>query len=134
MPNPLSGVESAATSPENATSQADVAGADAQRQANGSGNGILGTLPLPGGVDGRPAWVMILLDVVLWLCILTLVAIFLSPFPGHFVSRPRAPLGGFGLGVGPGSGSGAYRDRTGDLRLAKPCPRRGRARTNDDER
>ena len=83
-PNPLSGVESAATSPENATSQADVAGADAQRQANGSGNGILGTLPLPGGVDGRPAWVMILLDVVLWFCILALVAIFLSPFRRAF--------------------------------------------------
>ena len=84
MPNPLSGVESAATSPENATSQADVAGADAQRQANGSSNGILGTLPLPGGVDGRPAWVMILLDVVLWFCILALVAIFLSPFRRAF--------------------------------------------------
>ncbi len=84
MPNPLSGVESAATSPENATSQADVAGADARREANGSGNGILGTLPLPGGVDGRPAWVMILLDVVLWLCILALVAIFLSPFRRAF--------------------------------------------------
>ena len=83
-PNPLSGVESAATSPENATSQADVAGADAQRQANRSGNGILGSLPLPGGVDGRPAWVMILLDVVLWLCILALVAIFLSPFRRAF--------------------------------------------------
>ena len=82
--NPLSGVESAATSPENATSQADVAGADAQRQANGPGNGILGTLPLPGGVDGRPAWVMILLDVVLWFCILALVAIFLSPFRRAF--------------------------------------------------
>ena len=84
MPNPLSGVESAAASPENAPSEADVAGADARREANGSGNGILGTLPLPGGVDGRPAWVMILLDVVLWLCILTLVAIFLSPFRRAF--------------------------------------------------
>ena len=84
MPNPLSGIESAATSPESATSQDAVAGADAQRQANGSGNGILGTLPLPGGVDGRPAWVMILLDVVLWLCILALVAIFLSPFRRAF--------------------------------------------------
>ena len=49
-----------------------------------SGNGILGTLPLPGGVDGRPAWVMILLDVVLWFCILALVAIFLSPFRRAF--------------------------------------------------
>ena len=84
MPNPLSGVESAAASPENAPSQADVAGADARREANGSGNGILGTLPLPGGVDGRPAWVIILLDIVLWLCILTLVAIFLSPFRRAF--------------------------------------------------
>ena len=84
MPNPLSGVESAAASPENAPSEADVAGADARREANGSGNGILGTLPLPGGVDGRPAWVMILLDVVLWFCILALVAIFLSPFRRAF--------------------------------------------------
>ena len=84
MPNPLSGVESAATSPESATSQDAVAGADAQRQANGSGSDIFGTLPLPGGVDGRPAWVMILLDVVLWLCILALVAIFLSPFRRAF--------------------------------------------------
>jgi hypothetical protein len=82
--SPVSGVESAATSPQNATSQGDVAGAHAQREAKGSGNGIFGALPLPDGVDRWPAWVMILLDVVLWFCILALVAIFLSPFRRAF--------------------------------------------------
>jgi hypothetical protein len=81
--SPISGVESAATSPQNATSQGDVAGAHAQREANESGSGILGALPLP-DVDGWPAWFMTLLDVVLWFCILALVAIFLSPFRRAF--------------------------------------------------
>jgi len=81
--SPISGVESAATSPQNGTSQGDVAGAHAQREANQSGNGILGALPLP-GVDRWPAWLMTLLDVVLWFCILALVAIFLSPFRRAF--------------------------------------------------
>src|SRR6185436_7721713 len=81
--SPISGGESAATSPQNGTSQGDVAGAHAQREANQSGNGILGALPLP-GVDRWPAWLMTLLDVVLWFCILALVAIFLSPFRRAF--------------------------------------------------
>jgi flagellin-like hook-associated protein FlgL len=81
--SPIIGVESAATSPENATSQGDVAGAHAQREANESGNGIFGALPLP-DVDRWPAWLMTLLDVVLWFCILALVAIFLSPFRRAF--------------------------------------------------
>jgi flagellin-like hook-associated protein FlgL len=81
--SPISGVESAATSPQNATSQGDVAGAHAPREANGSGNGIFGALPLP-DVDRWPAWLMTLLDVVLWFCILALVAIFLSPFRRAF--------------------------------------------------
>ena len=78
-PNALAGVESAAASRQNATSQSDVAGAHAQREASGSGNGILGTLPLP----GWPFWVRILQDVVLSLCILVLVAIFLERFLRH---------------------------------------------------
>jgi hypothetical protein len=78
-PNALAGVESAAASRQSATSQADVAGAHAQREASGSGNGILGTLPLP----GWPSWLRILQDVVLSLCILVLVAIFLENFLRH---------------------------------------------------
>jgi hypothetical protein len=81
--SPISGVESAATSRQNATSQGDVAGAHAQREANGSGNGIFGALPLP-DVERWPAWLMTLLDVPLWFCILALVAIFLSPFRRAF--------------------------------------------------
>ena len=79
-PNALAGVESAAASRQSATSQADVAGAPAQRKASESGNGILGTLPLPDGVDGWPSWVRILEDVLLSLCILALVVIFWQPF------------------------------------------------------
>jgi hypothetical protein len=81
--SPISEIESAATSRQNATSEGDVAGAHAQREANGSGNGIFGALPLP-DVDRWPAWLMTLLDVVLWFCILALVAIFLSPFRRAF--------------------------------------------------
>ncbi len=81
---PLVGVESTAVSSQDAPSQADAAGAHAQREASGGGKGILGTLPLPDGVDGWPAWVMTLLGVVLWLCILALVAIFLTPFRRAF--------------------------------------------------
>jgi hypothetical protein len=83
-PNALAGVESAAASRQSATSQADVAGAPAQRKASESGNGILGTLPLPDGVDGWPSWVRILEDVLLSLCILALVVIFLEPFRHAF--------------------------------------------------
>jgi hypothetical protein len=82
--SPISAVESATTSPQNGTSQGDVAGAHTQHEANGSGSGIFGALPLPGGADGWPGWVMILLNIVLWLCILALVAIFLSPFRRAF--------------------------------------------------
>ena len=83
-PNALAGVESAATSRQSATSQADVAGAPAQRKASESGNGILGTLPLPDVVDGWPFWVRILQDVVLSLCILALVVIFWGTFRHAF--------------------------------------------------
>jgi hypothetical protein len=76
-PAPLDGVESAATSPENPTPQAGVAGAQAQRDANKSGHGILGTLPPP--VDSWPSWIMVLLNVVIWLCFLALAAIIVSP-------------------------------------------------------
>jgi hypothetical protein len=79
-PNALAGVESAATSRQSATSQADVTGAPAQRKASESGNGILGALPLPDVVDGWPSWVRILQDVVLSLCILALVVIFCGTF------------------------------------------------------
>jgi hypothetical protein len=83
-PNALAEVESAATSRQSATSQADVAGAPAQRKASESGNGILGTLPLPDVVDGWPFWVRILQDVVLSLCILALVVIFWGTFRHAF--------------------------------------------------
>jgi hypothetical protein len=84
-PNALAGVESAAASRQSATSQAaDFAGAPAQREASESGNGILGTLPLPDGVDGWPSWVRILEDVLLSLCILALVVIFWQPFRHAF--------------------------------------------------
>jgi hypothetical protein len=85
-PNALAGVESAGASRQSATSQADVAGAPAQRKASESGNGILGigTLPLPDGVDGWPSWVRILEDVLLSLCILALVVIFWEPFRHAF--------------------------------------------------
>ena len=45
--------------------------------------GSFASLPLP-DVDRWPAWLMTLLDVVLWSCILALVAIFLSPFRRAF--------------------------------------------------
>jgi hypothetical protein len=78
-------VESAAASRQSATPQADVAGAaPAQPKASESGNGILGTLPLPDGVDGWPSWVRILEDVLLSLCILALVVIFWEPFRHAF--------------------------------------------------
>ncbi len=83
-PYPLVGVGPTAASSQDAPSQAGVAGAQAQREASGAGKGILGTLPLPDGVDGWPAWVMTLLGVVMWLCILALVAIFFTPFRRAF--------------------------------------------------
>jgi hypothetical protein len=76
-PGTLAGVESAATSPQNPTPQAGVAGAEAERDANKSGHGILGTLPPP--VDSWPSWIMVLLNVVIWLCFLALAAIIVSP-------------------------------------------------------
>ena len=69
---------------ESATSQANVAGAPAQRKASESGNGILGTSPLPDGLEGWPSWVRILEDVLLSLCILALVVIFWQPFRHAF--------------------------------------------------
>jgi hypothetical protein len=86
-PNRRTGIESAATSPQNATPHSDVAGAHAPREANDSGNGILDTLPLPDGVDRAPPWLMILLGIVLGASILGLAAIFLivvSRFPRAF--------------------------------------------------
>jgi hypothetical protein len=86
-PNRRTGIESAATSPQNATPHSDVAGAHAPREANDSGNGILGTLPLPDGVDRAPPWLMILLGIVLGASILGLAAIVLivvSRFPRTF--------------------------------------------------
>ena len=86
-PNRRTGIESAATSPQNATPHSDVAGAHAPREANDSGNGILGTLPLPDGVDRAPPWLMIVLGIVLGASILGLAAIALivvSRFPRAF--------------------------------------------------
>jgi hypothetical protein len=83
-PNALAEVESAGASRQSATSQADVAAAPTQRKASESGNGILGTLPLPDGVDGWPSWIRILEDVLLSLCILALVVIFWEPFRHAF--------------------------------------------------
>jgi hypothetical protein len=80
----LTGIESAAISPQNEASRTGVAAAHAQREANGReangrGAGILGLVPLPDGIDGWPSWLMTLLGVVAWLSILALAAIFLSP-------------------------------------------------------
>jgi hypothetical protein len=79
---PLTGVKSASTSQQHPTSQTD--DAHAPPAENGSGNGILGTPLLPGGVDGWPGWVLVLLDVVLGLSILALVALFVAPFRNAF--------------------------------------------------
>jgi hypothetical protein len=86
-PNRRTGIESAATSPQNATPHSDVTGAHAPREANDSGNAILGTLPLPDGVDRAPPWLMILLGIALGASILGLAAIVLivvSRFPRAF--------------------------------------------------
>jgi len=74
--NQLAG--SAGTS-QDASPQSEVAAAHAEGEADGPGEGSLGALPVPGGVDGRPAWLMLLLQVVVWSSILGLVAIVLWP-------------------------------------------------------
>jgi hypothetical protein len=73
---PRAGDESAA-SPPKVTIQAGVAGAHAQREGDGAHHGFLGALPAP--VDSWPAWIMILLNVVIWSCFLALAATYWSP-------------------------------------------------------